>query len=68
MTRSTIELSHAQSIVELAETIKEFVRVIQAINDIQKQVSPSLAIPDYIAKRLNDVYNKASRAKNRMDV
>lgn len=68
MTRSSIELAHAQSLVEIAETVKELTRIVKCINDVQKVVSPSLVIPEHLVKRLDDVYNKASRAKNRMDL
>lgn len=47
------------AITELAETVKELVRLIQTL-------APKMA--DHVRRRLDDVYKKASQAKNRMDV
>lgn len=48
-----------ESIVELAECIKELVRFFKTCFD---------PLPPHLEGRLDAVYSKASRAKDRMDV
>ncbi len=50
----------AESIVELAEAVKELVRVIKCQDTLR-------GMPREFDNRLDALYQKASRAKNRME-
>ena len=48
-----------QSIIELAETVKELVRIIQCFPNFNR-------LSEHLKNRLGDVYRKASKAKERV--
>jgi hypothetical protein len=54
------DLEYRTSVTELAECVKELVRITSVIY--------GSALPPPLANRLDDVYKKASAAKNRMDM
>lgn len=57
----TIISNISESVVELAETTKELVRILKCHDDIVLQ-----KFGEQLDKRLDDVYKKATRAKDRI--